>query len=501
MSFADKKITVRYNGELISAEAGLTLSEIVGGEKPCGGHGKCGKCKVVARGNISAPCDSELKHLSKDELEKGIRLACLTYALGDCEVSDIAAADTAQIMTDGVLGTFNISPDFKEYGVAIDIGTTTIASQLYDKAGKLLAVAVCLNPQSEWGADVISRIEAALDGKADQLAEAVKGAIDKLVDELAESAAVDKTKIDSAVITGNTVMLCLLASESVEPLSHAPFEAKRLFGETLRASELGFSSLKGDAEVYLPPCMAAFVGADTTCAVIATRLCDGERALMVDIGTNGEMALWSGDSLSVCSTAAGPAFEGVGISMGMRGAEGAIDKVSIVGEKLAAHVIGDGTPVGICGSGLIDAVACLLDLEEIDETGAMDDDVCVISAPVELTQDDIRMVQLAKSAICAGMQTLADSGKMTLSDVGTVYVAGGFGNYLNMNNAEKVGLLPSGIAKKTETVGNAALGGAAMLLLAPSLRGECESIAKNVEVIELSTNKLFSDLYIEGMFF
>ena len=501
MSVSNKKITVTVNGNAVSALAGATLSEIIKGEKPCGGHGKCGKCKVVAMGALSDVSDAEREHLTEEELACGVRLACLTVALGDCLVLDVSDNRKAQIMTDGVLAEFEAAPSFSNYGVALDIGTTTIAAQLYDKEGNSLSKAACLNPQSEWGADVISRIEAALDGKAQLLAESVRKAIDSIISELAASAGIDKKLIGEAVITGNTVMLCLLTGESVEPLSHAPFEAKRLFGENIVASELGLSSLAPYVSVYLPSCIAAFVGADTSCAIIASGLCGQKSTLLADIGTNGEMAVWNKNELLVCSTAAGPAFEGVGISMGMRGAVGAIDKVSVVNGRLFAHVIGENEPKGICGSGLVDAVACMLDTEELDETGFLEDEPYIVSGSVELTQNDIRMVQLAKSAICAGILTLAETGGISLSDIEEAYIAGGFGNYLNTANAEKIGLLPSGTASKTKAVGNAALGGASMLLLAPKLRAECEALSKNAKVVELSTNKIFSDRYIEGMFF
>ena len=496
-----EKILVTVNGKPRLAVAGLTLSEIINGEKPCGGHGKCGKCKVVAKGEISAPSESELELITADELSDGVRLACLTRALGDCEVCSVLDAETAQIMTEGALTEFEVEPSFSEYGVAVDIGTTTIAASLYDASGNLLSKTACLNPQSEWGADVISRIEAALDTKAQVLAQSVRTALNKIISELADAAHISTEQIDGAVITGNTVMLHLLTEESVEPLSHAPFEAKRLFGETLSAFELSISCLKPDTEVYLPPCISAFVGADITCAIEATGLFDRGAAVLVDIGTNGEMALWNGNELSVCSTAAGPAFEGVGISMGMRGSCGAIDKVSLVNGRLFSHVIGEGKATGICGSGLIDAVACLLGVGELDESGLLEDEPCVIGDGVSLTQDDIRMVQLAKSAICAGMLTLVKNASLSVSDLEAVYIAGGFGNYLNVANAERVGLLPRGTADKSKAVGNAALGGASVLLLAPRFRAECDELVKKVSLLELSTDKVFSDLYIQGMFF
>ncbi len=492
-------ITVTLNGKPRLAVASLSISEIINGEKPCGGHGRCGKCKVIAKGELSAPTDDELKHLTADELENGVRLACMTYALGDSEIMTVSRKETSQIITDGELPKIEIKPTFAKYGIAIDIGTTTLAARLYDYDGNLLGSTSRINPQQEWGADVITRIEAALDGKSHELAKAIRQALDGIILELVTIAKIHTKDIDGVVITGNTVMLSLLTEQSVEPFSHAPFDVKRLFGEMLTASELELSKLTPNTTVYLPPCISAFVGADTTCAILATQLCEGDTTMLADIGTNGEMALWHNRKLTVCSTAAGPAFEGVGISMGMRGADGAIDKVSIENGQLKAHVIGNGTPTGICGSGLVDAVACMLDLEIVDDSGYLEDDEFIIQPPVYLTPKDIRMLQLAKSAICAGIVTLTESEKLNTANISTLYIAGGFGNYLNKDSAAKIGLIPRGLAEKSKAVGNAALAGASMMLLSNEIMEKATKIAKNANTIDLSANPTFSELYMSGM--
>ena len=494
-------IKVVVNGEPRPARIGSPLSEIIAGEKPCGGHGKCGKCKVLASDKLSPPSDAELKLLTKDELAGGIRLSCCTFAEGDCEVKSLESAASAQIVTGGKQVGFELNPTFENYGAAIDIGTTTLAARLYDAKGNLLAETSRLNPQSEFGADVISRIEAALGGSGEALADSIRGAIGDILNQLASSAKIDTQKIDSVVITGNTVMLSLLTLEDTEPFSHAPFAAKRLFGEVLNAIELDFSCLSPEAKIHLPPCISAFVGADTVCALLATGLTECDAAMLVDIGTNGEMAVWHNNSLTVCSTAAGPAFEGVGISMGMRGAAGAIDKVSLSGEKLESHVIGGGEAMGICGSGLVDAAACMLDSEILDESGALDDDPFALKDSVSITGRDVRMLQLAKSAICAGLLTLIESAGLEPEDVATLYIAGGFGNYLNKESAAKIGLLPRFLAENSETVGNAALSGASMLLLDSGLKEKAKNMADQAQVLDLSTNKSFSEQYMLGMIF
>ena len=494
-----KLITVTVNGVKVQAEAGDLLSEIIRGEKPCGGHGRCGKCRVVAKGFLSAPSESELKLLTRGEIECGVRLACLTRALGDCEVETNDKISREQIITSGATEDFELDPIFERYGVAIDIGTTTLAARLYGADGSLLAETAEINPQREWAADVISRVEAALSGKDRELMLAIRRALDGMIGKLSRMAFIDPREIDGVVVTGNTVMLSLLVGESAEPFSHAPFEAKRLFGEYFGAGELGLSSLNASTRVYLPPCISAFVGADTTCAIIATGLLKSECAILTDIGTNGEIALTNSRRLTVCSTAAGPAFEGVGITMGMRCAEGAIDKVYIEDGGIKAHVIGDTSPVGICGSGLVDAVACMLEEEIIEDDGYLEEDEFTVLDPVFLTPRDIRMLQLAKSAICAGIMTLIKTEKIDISNISRIYIAGGFGSYLNLESASRIGLIPRALKDKAVTVGNAALTGAARLLLDRGARKAAERLAKDAVTVELSSNPIFSDLYTSGM--
>ena len=320
-----------------------------------------------------------------------------------------------------------------------------------------------------------------------------------MITELAVSANISPLQIDALCITGNTVMLSLLTRQSVEPFSKAPFSAERLFNESLTAKELDLSVLSPTTQIYIPPCISAFIGADAVCAIIATGLCSQGTAMLADIGTNGEMALWHNGKLTVCSTAAGPAFEGVGISQGMRGSDGAIDRVRIVNGSLDVHVLGNTNAKGICGSGLVDAAACMLELEILDDSGYLEDDPFALCSSVSLTAKDIRMLQLAKSAICAGLLTLMSEQQIKDTDVSTLYVAGGFGNYLNKLSASRIGLLPRHLATRTVAVGNAALSGAAALLLSTSMREEAKKLAKHATILDLAKNKSFANSFMSGM--
>ena len=353
MNTETSTITITVNGSPRNVPSGKFLSEYLQSEQPCGGHGRCGKCKVIATGELSPISESEKNLLTEEELKKGYRFACLTTAVGDCSVVTLHAdGGDVKAVTDGEMPVFSIKPVFTNYGVAVDIGTTTIAAGLYQKDGQLLCETASLNPQIAWGADVISRIEAAMAGKAENLALSIRSAVNDSIVLLAQKAGIDSREIDGVVLTGNTVMLYLLTETDTEPLSHAPFTVHRTFGETVTAVSLGLSALLPETEIYLPPCMAAFIGADITCGILATQICNTDKsALFADIGTNGEMGLWANGKLTVCSTAAGPAFEGVGISKGMRGAPGAIDKVSVHNGEAVYHVIDDKKAIGICGSG------------------------------------------------------------------------------------------------------------------------------------------------------
>lgn len=468
---------------------------------PCGGQGRCGKCKVTARGALNRLTENEKRFLSPGEIAQGIRLACMTVIEGDCRVS-IAGEKAPQIRIRGEMPKIRLQPAFTAYGCAVDIGTTTLAACLYDTQGTALAQASSRNPQAGWGADVISRMDAVLGGAGRELADAVCRAVDALLLQLSETAGIHSCEIDGMVITGNTVMLHLLTETSTEPLSHAPFAVQRKFGETVEAGALGFTAVAPGTGVYLPPCISAFVGADLVTALLASGIYEAPGIQMLtDIGTNGEMALLRDGQLYVCSTAAGPAFEGAGISQGMQGKHGAIDRVFLQDNELRIHVIGESTAEGICGSGIVDAIACLLESGQIDETGYMEEESLPIAPSVAVTQKDVRMVQLAKSAIHAGIRTLLHMADVDCGEVSSLLIAGGFGSYLNVENAGRIGLIPGGLVPKVRVIGNAALSGAAMLLLNQEYRAACKKYADDAKEIELSRNSFFSDEYMMQMMF
>ena len=436
---------------------------------PCGGRGVCGKCAVDTRGEVSAP--------NEIEREQGVRLSCQLRLLGDCEV-------TLQTMA-GSSGLLNEKQPQTECLLAADIGTTTLELQLsHPVTGAVLRRATAQNPQAVFAADVIGRITAAAEGKGEAMRSQLLHALREMIG--------DSYRVSCAVMTGNTVMLYLLTGKSPKALALAPFAAEDLFGrmETI----LGFPA-------YLPPCTGAFTGADLTCAILHSGMTERQdTALLCDIGTNGELALWHRGTLFVTSTVVGPAFEGAGISCGMGGVPGAIDKVWAAQGRLDAHVIGGGKALGICGSGLIDAVAAMRTLRWIDQNGTMDGEAVPLAEGITLTQQDIRQVQLAKAAVAAGIELLMDTANVSAPDIHTLYIAGGFGSHLDPRSAAAIGLYPAALAPKVRVLGNAALAGAARLL-DEERQSDTDAIVRAARPVQLSGNPQFADKFIRHMNF
>lgn len=486
--------------------AGIKLSEAITPaclETPCGGNGRCGKCRVVANGKLSAPSEQEKALLGNDTLQDGFRLSCLTTVEGDVTVFLSGENAVQAIRSDGTMPEFTPDPIFQKYGAAVDIGTTTLVSRLYSHSGALLAQATSPNPQRSFGADVITRIEKSLSGARTALAKSICDGINALLRQMESQSGVSSDDIDVIVLTGNTTMLYLLTDRDVDCLSHAPFIADELFGRWAESDELHFDAAPF-AKLYLPRCMSAFVGADITTALLASQICSREEcALLADIGTNGELVLWHKGKLLCCSTAAGPVFEGANISQGTQACSGAIDSVAWQNGKPICHTIDNAPAIGICGSGIIDAAAMLCAQEIIDETGAFsdDEDLYSLTDNVSLTQKDIRMVQLAKSAICAGILTLLESESVELDELSTLFIAGGFGSFLNLHSAAQIGLFPAEIESCASAIGNAALSGASMLLLCKNYLPQSITLAKMAKTIDLSSNPLFMDNYVECMSF
>lgn len=454
--------------------------------QPCGGHGKCGKCAVVLSGCVSAPNAAE-KRL-------GVRLACQAILTGDAVVTLPTQLPMARIEGGRISDLEPVLPMAGRFGAAVDIGTTTVVLQLYDlHSGRCLSAASMLNPQTRIAADVIGRIDASMKGRSEELEALICSAVQALLASACAQAEVASAEVDAMVITGNTTMLYLLNGRDPSSLSRAPFQADCFYGCEARL----FSRL-----VYMPQCLHAFVGADTTCALLASGMTQrSDTALLCDVGTNGELALWHQGKLFIASTAAGPAFEGAGIRWGCASIPGAIDRAEVIGGRIECHTIGDSPAVGICGSGLIDVVAAMLETGDLDETGFLEADEFPLRDQAVLVQEDIRAVQLAKAATHAGIMSLLAAADCPPEEVTALYLAGGFGSHLNIRSAVRIGLIPAALEDRVRVIGNAALDGAAMLLMDTRLRRRIADLADVATHVRLDGNAEFAERYIEAMMF
>jgi len=394
-----------------------------------------------------------------------------------------------QGVTDGFIREFEKNPltDDKDcFGVAIDIGTTTVAGYLYKLPECELLNTICIpNSQVIYGADVITRIEHSNNGGLFDLHSKVWEQIWRI--RLSFELQTEE-KVELMVITGNTAMLHMLLNIDPRTLAVAPFTPQSLFGWWTE-------------NAYFPKCISSYVGADITTGILASGMVDDSCSFLVDIGTNGEMALWNGEKLICCSTAAGPAFEGAGIAAGCPAVTGAINKVYIENGAIAYTTISNAPAVGICGTGLIDVIACMIELGIIDETGYMEEDFLIADSGISITPDDIRQVQLAKSAIRAGIDTLLNECGKTSADIKNFYIAGGFGNYIDKQSCAKIGLIPSDVLGKVVILGNAAGIGAGMILQSKECLEQSEQIGITAETVELSTSPYFMTKYVDNMMF
>jgi uncharacterized 2Fe-2S/4Fe-4S cluster protein (DUF4445 family) len=494
------RISLQPLGKTLRVARGTPLQDILfphGVEFPCGGKGRCKGCRVrVVEGSLPVTPDQE-RMLTGEELRAGWRLSCQCAA--DVDLTLELAQWEAAILSDATPLTIVPRPGL---GLAVDVGTTTIVAQLVDlTTGNVLGVRTALNGQARHGADIMSRVGFAVaEGGRQRLTHLVRRQIGKMIGELLDAPGVTRADLRDVVLVGNTVMHHLFCDIDLEPLSHYPFEPRETGGKSFAPAEIGWD-LPAAAAVEFLPCIGGFVGSDVLAGVVARGLHEQAKvAALVDLGTNGEIVVGNRDRLVSASTAAGPAFEGARIYMGMRAATGAISEVHVADGRLRCHVIGNVTPRGICGSGLVDAVAGALDLGLIRTGGRLSDggDSLMLAPPVKISQTDIRELQLAKGAIAAGIRMLAREFGVDIGGVIELYLAGAFGNYVNVASAERIGLLPLPPERVTPA-GNTALLGAKIALF--SDRRHFHEVARRIEHFSLSEKPDFQEIYVEEMVF
>lgn len=471
---------------------------------PCGGNHTCGKCRVAVKGRLSPPGPEEQRLL--EGAEKGTRLACFAQGTDGCEVTLPAAEMRVLKGRDLPPGRYDDFPQ-NALGFAADVGTTTVAVYLYHlHTRRLLASEGAQNSQCAFGADVIARIDYSNGAGPGILQKRILSQMTGMFQACLDRAGAKPGAVTRLTVTGNTTMLHFLTGKDPRGIAAAPFEAESYFGyET--AAEAYFPMFPG-AALYLPACVQSYVGADITCAMVAVDLREGQ--LLLDVGTNGEMALCHGGRIFCCAAAAGPAFEGAGISMGMTASPGAVTKVTAQGGLNWETVYG--APArGICGTGIISLLCALRETGALDETGLLvprgplagyvteGERFVLGDSGVSITQADVRGVQLAKAAIAAGLQTLLHEAGAGEDEIGTLYLCGGFGSLIDVREAAGIGLIPRCLAARAVSAGNGAGTGAAMLLLSSALRRESEALAHRAREIQLSESAFFMEQYIEQM--
>lgn len=504
-----------------AAEAGIGLVA------PCGGMGRCGSCRVAVSGAVRPPERSELDALGA-AARSGTRLACRARVDGPGEVVvtvpeqsgnvrvQMSSVVAAPAVEDPSARGIETDPGVVPLGAAVDIGTTTIAVRLHDlRDGRVIDEIADLNPQSAWGHDVLSRVSRALEGDARELREAVTRAVGELVSTLTGTTRAAAGTLVEIAVVGNPAMMRLFSGEDVSMLADGSSPGvdrpSRLTGTV--AADL---SILGPARVLLGPEVSAFIGADAVAAALATGIADRDGdTLLADLGTNGEVVLASEGSLWAASAAAGPAFEGYGLTNGMRAEPGAIESVWLDGDVLGLRTVGDERPRGLCGSGVIDLLALLLATGALDVSGRLVPEgplasrvvesaagrVFEVSSDVLLTQQDVRQAQLAKGAVQVAIETVLAAADRPSSNIAEVLVAGGFGSHLRPASLAAVGVVPPEWAERVTLAGNAALAGASAMLLSSAARRRADEIAACVRTVPLAGRPDFQTRFIAALSF
>lgn len=581
-----------HSNKTITVKAGTLLSEacsIAGNplDLVCGGKGTCNKCKVTVRKGdvkeIVRACMTPLEenitvYLSESQIKSHSQILesqslDLTFSPSLKKIyldKKSLTPDSYTSLIEGVTKSFNGHFDYNAiktatdhilnpscdgitlvtndktvldihcgdtsihlYGGAVDIGTTSVVLYIYDMSdGSLLGVYSGLNQQMERGADVINRIMYCSQKPSgiDELQENILNTINSLIDKACIDTPHLKEHLYQLVLCGNSTMQHLFLGFDPVKLGQSPFIS--VYRDTLVTNASQFNlSVPEKCQIIFLPLLGGFVGADTTAVLLSVEE-NQKRRLIIDLGTNGEIAVSNGDQYMVASTACGPALEGAGIEYGMRGSTGAIERFEILQDGFHYKVIGDSKPKGICGSGIVDIIAELLKIGVLDNTGKMlNPEKFAIANPkssltknlvthggkiafmvvspedsfggegVYVTQKDIRQVQLAKSAIFTGCQMLLDKYGLKGEELDEILLAGAFGNYINVNNAQHIGLIPAFDGATTFSIGNAAGTGVQQYLLNHLSSDRCKEIVQKTKHIELASDPDFQNLYVQNMYF
>ncbi|MHB8074737.1 ASKHA domain-containing protein [Desulfosporosinus fructosivorans] len=587
-----QNIKFSYDTGLEDSLLNILIAQQIFIDSPCGGRSSCGKCKIKHLGGDLPPLSvDEEEHLTKKEIEEGIRLACLIYPAADLEIDIIDQEVNHQVLTGGYVPEYQPNPaiwkkaieitkptleeqtpyqvlfekalainhlpwdvlrqitmgegiytavfnqdqliglekgDTSEllYGVAVDIGTTTVVTSLINlRTGEEIDSEAAINAQKNFGQDVLTRITYVLDhGKngRDQLQTAIVDSLNEMVKTMCERQKLSPSLIYEVTIAANCTMMHMVLG--IDPLSigKSPYAPIFVEEKDITGKDIGLTALSSFGRVYCLPAVSSYIGADIVAGAYVARLhARKDKVLFIDIGTNGEIVLSDGGKLVSCSCAAGPALEGMNISSGMRAADGAIEEVHFDTEKgFILEVIGDKIPLGLCGSGILATIRELLKHNFITPRGNIvkpeelevgdprlsyiDLDgkkrrICIGEGPTKIliSQGDVRQVQLAKSAILSGFVALVKAMDLTFADLDEVIVAGQFGAHLPVESLIGTGILPKAVQEKITYIGNSSKTGAYLALMSLETRREMVTLARAFDYLELSVTKGYERLFVE----
>lgn len=468
---AEDRRSVFFSSPRVVSE--ILKREDINFEFPCSGIGKCGKCKVKISGSVSPVTDEEKRLLTQDEIKQGVRLACCAVANGNILINYTISENFFQAFLKKYIDFVAKFDKNNEYDLVYEIGTTTINVRAVETGADKSFDFSFINPQVKFGADVMSRLKYANDCSPEELFKCVREPFEYIN---------KKLSIRRCVVTGNTVMLHLFNNIDTSGLTSFPFTPTDFFGYS-----------KGN--VYFPTCIGAFVGADISCGILKSNMQEIKNSLLIDVGTNCEMAFNRNGETVCCSVAAGPAFEGFSVRNGQRAKNGAVSKVFLENGIIKYETVGNVEPSGITGSGLIDLLGVMLEKGIIKQDGYLEDNFFIPGTEIFITPEDVRNLQLAKASVRAGIDILCKN-----EEISKVFVAGNFGNSLDIKSCVKIGMFPPDFEEKAQFIGNSSLDGAT-LLLAENSRKTLEDISKKIKTVELAGTEEFAKKYIESINF
>ena len=491
----------------------------------CRGTGSCGLCKVlIESGEVNDPSQQELIYLDQDLVEKGVRLACQVFPTQDTCIKIENIAPKSNWRSFSVSDFFkapiqinqqthkNNNPEFM--GLAIDLGTTHISLTLWDLVEKKrLSGRIGLNLQYLFGADVMTRVMAATQSshQAEEISKLAFDSISQGIYDICSREGYDSFKIKLICIVGNTPEITLLTKKNYDLLVKSKYWTSQIdYGQIDTQKCCETFNISKDANIQICSPLAGFVGSDLLAGIISTDMTSHSKpCLLIDFGTNTEIALWDGSELWVTSAAGGPAFEGCGMTSGMSAEPGAIYQVnkSDSHHNFECQVISNKKPEGICGSGFVDLIANLLDADIINDKGKfksekMQNGFAFLKdfQNIIIKSKDIDLFQRAKAAIGTGIQCLLTSSGLKLNQLKTIFICGVFGRYLNIGNAKKLGLLPDLDEENFQLCGNTALAGCELLLVYPEMTQKFQLIRQKAHIISMSNYSEFESLFLENLF-